>query len=101
MTSDATYTPVYRDQAPSCLVCASPLTVRPARGRKSGKPSILILCARDGRHFRAFISDKEYVRQILVRLEGLGQAEGSSRDSRHGPGSRKSSKATSERNSRP
>ena len=53
-----------------CLVCRGPLTVRLARGRKSGKPFVMMLCTQDGRHFRAFINDQEYVAAVLERLEG-------------------------------
>ena len=56
------------NQAP-CPVCSVPLRVRLARGRKSGKPFVMLLCAQDGRHFRAFINDQQYVSQVLERLE--------------------------------
>ena len=56
-------------QAP-CPVCGVPLRVRLARGRKSGKPFVMLLCAQDGRHFRAFINDQQYVAQVIERLEG-------------------------------
>ena len=42
-----------------------------ARGRKSGKPFVMLVCGRDGRHFRGFITDQTYVGEILARLEGL------------------------------
>ena len=54
-----------------CLICGDPLTVRMARGRKSGKPFVMLVCGRDGRHFRGFITDQTYVGEILARLEGL------------------------------
>ncbi len=63
-----TYTPAYR-QPPSCLICGTALTVRPARGRKSGKPFIMLLCPVSGKHFRAFVNDQEFVRQVIDRLE--------------------------------
>ena len=53
-----------------CLICQGPLTVRTARGRKSGKPFIMLVCGRDGRHFRGFITDQTYVGELLGRLEG-------------------------------
>ncbi len=56
------------NQAP-CPVCSLPLAVRLARGRKSGKPFVMLLCAQDGRHFRAFINDQQYVAQVLTRVE--------------------------------
>jgi hypothetical protein len=53
-----------------CIVCGSGLTLRTARGRKSGKPFLMLICPADGRHLRAFINDQGYVRQVLARLEG-------------------------------
>jgi hypothetical protein len=52
-----------------CLLCQQPLALRLARGRKSGKPFIMLICPQDGRHFRAFINDQVYVRQVLEKLE--------------------------------
>ena len=63
------YTPVYRESAIPCIVCTGPLTVKMARGRKSGKLFLTLLCGVDGRHFRAFINDREYVDQVLKQLE--------------------------------
>ena len=53
-----------------CLICRQPLTIRPSRGRKSGKPSLMVICPVDGRHFRGFINDQAYVKEVLARLEG-------------------------------
>ena len=53
-----------------CIVCGSGLTLRTARGRKSGKPFLMLICQADGRHFRGFINDQVYVKQVLARLEG-------------------------------
>ena len=52
-----------------CLVCGVPLTIRPARGRKSGKAFLTVVCRKDGRHFRGFIADREYVRAVMERAE--------------------------------
>ncbi len=52
-----------------CLVCRAPLVFRLARGRKSDKPSIMLVCPVDGRHFRGFISDRTYVGGVLALLE--------------------------------
>ena len=60
-----------------CLVCRKPLALRLARGRKSGKPFIMLICPVDGRHFRGFITDRTYVREVLVLLED--QTPGSER----------------------
>ena len=53
-----------------CPVCGTPLALRLARGRKSGKPFVMLLCSVDGRHFRGFINDREFVSGVLSRLEG-------------------------------
>ena len=55
----------------SCPVCKTPMDLRPCRGRKSGKPSLMFICPQDGRHFRGFITDQNYVAGVLARLEGL------------------------------
>ena len=51
--------------APTCLICRTPLSVRAAFGRKSGKPFVTLVCPADGRHFRAFIADTQYVQKVL------------------------------------
>ena len=76
MTVDITYTQAYRDGGILCLVCREPLTVRLARGRKSGKPFVMLICSKDGRHFRAFINDQEYVSRVLKSAEDLSQHTG-------------------------
>jgi hypothetical protein len=53
-----------------CLVCGIPLMLRLARGRKSGKPFLMLICPVDGRHFRGFITQRDYVAGVLARLEG-------------------------------
>ena len=52
-----------------CLVCRESLALRLARGRKSGKPFIMLICPVDGRRFRGFITDQTYVREVLALLE--------------------------------
>ncbi len=54
-----------------CIVCGGGLSLKTARGRTSGKPFLSLICEVDGRHFRAFIDDQYYVKQVLARLEGL------------------------------
>ncbi len=59
----------------SCPICHVPITVKGAKGRKSNKPFIMLVCPQDGRHFRGFITDQSYVRQVLEqnsRQEKLG-----------------------------
>jgi hypothetical protein len=36
-----------------------------AKGRASNKPFIMLICPKDGRHFRAFISDQTYINKVL------------------------------------
>ena len=52
-----------------CPVCGTDLTIRLAHGRKSGKPFVMLICPRDGRHIRAFINDKEFVGSVLGKLQ--------------------------------
>ena len=52
-----------------CHICRVSLSVRLARGRKSGKPFVLLVCPEDGRHMRAFVADADYVRRVVERLE--------------------------------
>ena len=61
--------PAYGDPGIPCVVCGGPLALRLAHGRKSGKPFLMLVCPNDGRHFRAFINDKEYVRGVFDLLE--------------------------------
>jgi hypothetical protein len=53
----------------SCLICGTALTLRLAKGRKSGKPFLMLICPQDGRHFRGFINDQSYVKGVLTKLE--------------------------------
>ena len=52
-----------------CLVCGQQLTIRLAKGRKSQKTFLMLVCSQDGRHFRGFINDRSYVDKVLARLE--------------------------------
>jgi hypothetical protein len=56
-------------ETPRCPVCSQSLTVRLAEGRKSGKPFVMLVCPQDGRHIRAFISDRGFVGSVIDRLE--------------------------------
>ena len=62
-------------QAAPCPVCSKSLIVRPAEGRKSGKPFIMLICPEDGRHFRGFITDKDYVGRVHASVKGLGSED--------------------------
>ncbi|NQW20320.1 MAG: hypothetical protein HQ477_06295 [Chloroflexi bacterium] len=51
--------------SPTCLVCQEIVEIKLAIGRKSGKPSLSMVCPVDARHFRGFINDKTYVENVL------------------------------------
>ena len=57
------------NQSLQCPVCKDPMGFQIAKGRKSGKPFLMVKCLRDGRHFRGFVGDREYVTRLLERLE--------------------------------
>ena len=50
-----------------CPVCSDPLSVRLAKGRKSGKPFVMLVCPVDGRHIRAFVSDQDFVSGVIEK----------------------------------
>ena len=52
-----------------CHICRKSLSVRLARGRRSGKPFVMLVCPSDGRHLRAFVADANYVSNVIERLE--------------------------------
>ena len=52
-----------------CPVCKIDLALRVVYGRKSNKPFLMLICPTNGRHFRGFIADREYVRNIMDRAE--------------------------------
>ena len=58
-----------QNQSLQCPVCKDPMAFQIAKGRKSGKPFLMVKCLRDGRHFRGFVGDREYVTRLLERLE--------------------------------
>jgi len=63
-----------------CLVCDQHLTIRLAKGRKSRKTFLMLVCSQDGRHFRGFINDRAYVDKVLARLEGQMTYDGREQD---------------------
>ena len=69
---------------PPCPVCRQPLDLRIARGRKSGKTFLMLICAHDARHFRGFINDRTFVDGVLSRLEGHKPLKGSEVDQKDG-----------------
>jgi len=54
-----------------CPVCSKPLSIKVAKGRKSNKPFIMLKCDVDGRHFRGFITDQGFVRQIFQKHSNI------------------------------
>ena len=56
-------------QAIPCPVCQRDLEIRNATGRKSGKPFLMFICPEDCRHFRGFITDQGFMRQVLEKLD--------------------------------
>ena len=61
--------------APLCPICGKPLSIGLARGRKSKKLFVMLLCAQDGRHFRGFINHRPYVERVLDSLDAANQSE--------------------------
>ena len=56
------------DDAVGCPVCGLKLSLRLCNSRK-GKVSIMLKCPQDGKHFRGFIADKEFVTAVVQRVE--------------------------------
>ena len=52
-----------------CHICQAPLKIKLAKGRKSGKPFVMLACPEDGRHIRAFVADRTYVENLIGRAE--------------------------------
>lgn len=52
-----------------CPVCGTGMELRKARGKRSGKPSLQLLCPDDARHFRGFINDRDFVDQVIRRAD--------------------------------
>jgi predicted RNA-binding Zn-ribbon protein involved in translation (DUF1610 family) len=69
MTTSNQGAPINQNQSLRCPVCGEPMAFQIARGRKSGKPFLMVKCLRDGRHFRGFVGDKIYVEKLLEHLE--------------------------------
>ncbi len=65
-SKDAAYS-----NTPRCLICEQPLVVRLARGRRSNKTFVMMVCPEDGRHFRAFLNHAPYVKAMQELLGDL------------------------------
>ena len=53
----------------SCPVCGVQLKVNTCTS-KAGKGALVLVCPRDGRDFRAFTNNREYIREVFDSLEG-------------------------------
>jgi hypothetical protein len=78
-----------QNQSLHCPVCGEPMAYQIARGRKSGKPFLMVKCLRDGRHFRGFIGDQDYVRKLLERLEAANNSKTNTESRENSPGEEK------------
>ena len=83
--------------APGCPVCGATLRISAAQGRTSHKPFLMLVCPGDGRHFRGFINDREYVSKVLARLEGQAPAPGGGDDANITPATVRRSRSKLER----
>jgi len=61
--------------SPGCPVCGNKLTFRLSRSKKTGKAFIMLACAMDGRHFRGFICDRNYVGRVAEQVEAKQTVE--------------------------
>ncbi|MCH7686638.1 MAG: hypothetical protein IH899_08160 [Planctomycetes bacterium] len=50
-----------------CMVCHGPVKISLTR-KGNG---LYLMCQKDGRHFRGFVMDKEYVLGVISRAEDL------------------------------
>jgi hypothetical protein len=69
MTVNEPSTNTKPNQGLQCPVCGEQLAFQIARGRKSGKAFLMVKCLRDGRHFRGFVGDRDYVQRLIEGLE--------------------------------
>jgi predicted RNA-binding Zn-ribbon protein involved in translation (DUF1610 family) len=69
MTVNEQNTATNQKKSLQCPVCGDPMGFQIARGRKSGKPFLMVKCLRDGRHFRGFVGDRGYVQRLLESIE--------------------------------
>ncbi len=52
----------------NCPVCGAGLKVNTCTS-KAGKVALVLVCPKDGRDFRAFINNREYIREVFDSLE--------------------------------
>ena len=51
-----------------CPVCGAGLKVTTSTS-KTGKVALVLVCPKDGRDFRAFINNREYVRRVMDSID--------------------------------
>lgn len=51
-----------------CPVCEAELKVTTSTS-KTGKVALVLACRRDGKDFRAFVNNRDYVRKVLDSLK--------------------------------
>ncbi len=51
-----------------CPVCGAGLKVTTCTS-KTGKVALVLVCPKDGRDFRAFINNREYVRRVMDSID--------------------------------
>ena len=54
-----------------CPVCGLGLKVATTKSQR-GKVALVLVCPDDGRHFRGFINDIKFVRQVMEAIEVKG-----------------------------
>ncbi len=54
-----------------CPTCGVAMSIRMAQGRKSKKQFIMMVCPANPRHFRGFITDQAFVKQVMERITAL------------------------------
>jgi hypothetical protein len=54
----------------TCPVCGEPLNVRLVQSKR-GMLSLMLVCPEEGRHFRAFLNDQDYIAEVTSRVDRL------------------------------
>jgi hypothetical protein len=56
-------------RALNCPVCGGSLAFKLAHSKRTAKVFVMMMCPINGKHLRAFISDKDFVASVLATLE--------------------------------
>ena len=51
-----------------CPICGGRVNLTLHTRKQSGKPFLMLLCQVDSRHYRAFINDETYVKNVAATL---------------------------------